>query len=257
MSASRTLNKAIFNGALYQSIRDLWFGSLPWGAKAPTEEATQRWFQGTKEQKAEFDKLCFQKLNTAVVALSPTQFPIKGLTDAEIAAPFVAEIDATDNGGEGSMKTALSFMILLDQIPRNLYRTKETLRLVFEHYDPIAVSLARHIVTADPAVQLDLHPSIRHSMTYRMWFYMPLMHSESLADHKIHLEYLDKFAKDNAGDEEISAAIEKMLYFTKLHTDIIEKFGRYPYRNEYLGRESTEEEKTWLAEGGMRFGVGG
>ncbi|KAF3923832.1 hypothetical protein ABW21_db0203607 [Orbilia brochopaga] len=257
MSATRSLNRAIFNGTLYQSIRELWFGSLPWGAKVPTEEATQRWFQGSKEQKAEFDKICFQQLNTAIAALSPAEFPIKGLPDAEIAAPFVAEIDAVDNGGLESTKTALSFMILLDQIPRNLYRTKETLRLVFGHYDSIAVALARHIVAGDPAARLDLHPSIRSSLTYRMWFYMPLMHSESLADHKTHLEYLNQFAKDNADDEEMSQAISKMLYFTKLHMDIIEKFGRYPYRNEYLDRESTEEEKKWLEDGGMRFGVGG
>ncbi|KAJ6261698.1 hypothetical protein Dda_2496 [Drechslerella dactyloides] len=257
MATARSLNRAIFNGTLYQSIRDLWFDGVPWGTKSPTEEATQRWFQGTKEQKAEFDKLCFQKLNPAVVALSPTQFPIAGLSDTEIAEPFVAEIVAADNGGEESTKTALSFMILLDQIPRNLYRTKETLRLVFDHYDPIAVSLARHLATADPTTRLDMHPSIRHSLTYRMWFYMPLMHSERLADHRIHQEYLDKLEKENSDDEEVSTMLARMQYFTKMHTDIIEKFGRYPYRNEYLGRESTDEEKKWLEDGGPRFGVGG
>jgi len=38
------------------------------------------------------------------------------------------------------------------------------------------------------------------------------------------------------------------------HRDVIERFGRFPHRNELLGRETTEEESLWLAEGGDRFG---
>ncbi|KAF3928457.1 hypothetical protein ABW20_dc0103851 [Dactylellina cionopaga] len=257
MATIRSLNKSIFTPTLYQSIRETWFSGFPWGAKSATEEVTRRWFTGSKEAKAAFDQLCHQRLNSAILSLSPSNFPIAGLSDSEIAAPFVAEIEATeDGGGEGKTKTALSLMILLDQIPRNLYRTKETLKLVYEHYDPIATSLARHITLGVESQRLDLQPSIRRSLPYRQWFYMPLMHSEALSDHQNMGRILAKMKEENEGDDEITLYLGNMERFEGVHAKIIEQFGRYPHRNEYLGRETTEEEKKWLTEGGQRFGIG-
>lgn len=63
---------------------------------------------------------------------------------------------------------------------------------------------------------------------------MPYMHSESL---KVHEEAVELF--DNLGNEE-------NLKFELKHKVIIERFGRYPHRNEILGRESTEEEIEFL-----------
>ncbi|KAF3277035.1 hypothetical protein TWF970_005901 [Orbilia oligospora] len=262
MATPRVLNKTIFTPTLYQSIRDLWFSGLPWAAKSPTEEATQRWFSGSKEAKAAFDKLCHLHLNPAISSISPSNFPIKGLTDAEIAAPFVAEIEAAEGSGdaEAKTKTALSFMILLDQIPRNLYRTKETLPLVYTHYDPIAVSLARHITSmpiGGSSTRWDLLPGIRHSLPYRQWFYMPLMHSENLADHKNFINVLEELKEETKEDEEIAEFMKTMEIFENMHVRIVERFGRYPHRNDGLGRESTNEEKEWLEGGGEKFGVGG
>ncbi|KAF3316276.1 hypothetical protein TWF173_002597 [Orbilia oligospora] len=262
MATPRVLNKTIFTPTLYQSIRDLWFSGLPWAAKSPTEEATQRWFSGSKEAKAAFDKLCHLHLNPAISSISPSNFPIKGLTDAEIAAPFVAEIEAAEGSGdaEAKTKTALSFMILLDQIPRNLYRTKETLPLVYTHYDPIAVSLARHITSmpiGGSSTRWDLLPGIRHSLPYRQWFYMPLMHSENLADHKNFINILEELKEETKEDEEITEFMKTMEIFENMHVRIVERFGRYPHRNDGLGRESTNEEKEWLEGGGEKFGVGG
>ncbi|KAK6340069.1 hypothetical protein TWF730_001842 [Orbilia blumenaviensis] len=261
MATPRALNKSIFTPALYQNIRDLWFSGLPWGAKSPTEEATQRWFTSSKEAKAAFDKLCHQQLNPAISSISPSNFPIKGLTDAEIAAPFVAEIEATEGGGDDAKtRTALSFMILLDQIPRNLYRTNETLPLVYGHYDPIALSLARHIVSTPiggSSPRLDLLPGIRHSLPYRQWFYMPLMHSEDLSDHKVFMKLIEELKSETNEDKEISGFLASVEKFEDMHVKIVEKFGRYPHRNVCLGRESTSEERNWLEQGGEKFGVGG
>ncbi|RVD87087.1 uncharacterized protein DFL_005334 [Arthrobotrys flagrans] len=262
MATPRALNKAIFTPTLYQSIRDLWFSGLPWGAKSPTEEATQRWFTGSKEAKAAFDKLCHHHLNPAITSISPSNFPIKGLTDAEIAAPFVAEIEVAEDGGDAEAKTkiALSFMILLDQIPRNLYRTKETLPLVYGHYDPIAVSLARHIISmpvGSSSTRWDLFPGIRHSLPYRQWFYIPLMHSEKLADHKAFINILEELKEETREDKEIAGFVENIENFENIHVKIVERFGRYPHRNNCLGREPTSEELEWLEGGGEKFGVSG
>ncbi|EPS44380.1 hypothetical protein H072_1589 [Dactylellina haptotyla CBS 200.50] len=258
MAAIRTLNKSIFTPSLYQSIRELWFSGLPWGAKQNTEEATRRWFTSSKEAKLAFDNVCRQKLDTAILSLSPSNFPIAGLSDAEIAAPFIAEIEATEGGGYGEKtKTALSFMILLDQIPRNLYRTKDTLGLVYTHYDPIALSVVRHILSQDETQRLDLYPGIRHSMPYRQWFYMPLMHCESLPDHQNLLAILAKGKEEFKDDEEIMKGLLFFEKFEKMHLDIIEKFGRYPHRNDGIGRPTTKEEKEFMEQGGQSFGVGG
>ncbi|KAK6539161.1 hypothetical protein TWF694_009405 [Orbilia ellipsospora] len=258
MAAVPKLNKAIFTPSLYQSIRDLWFGGLPWGAKAATDEANDRWFTGTKEAKAAFDGICHQKFDPAILAISPANFPIAGLSGAEIAAPFVAEIEATEGGREeDKTKTALSLMILLDQIPRNFYRTKETLPIVYGHYDPIALSLAQHILANPDHERLDLHSGIRRSLPYRQWIYMPLMHSESITAHTTMTSIIEDMKEECKEDEEIVKYIAHMEKFEGIHFSIIEKFGRYPHRNNCLGRETTEAEREWLESGGEKFGVGG
>lgn len=252
MSSLQTLNKTIFNSNLYSKIQELWFANLPLTAKTAPDEAQKRWYTGSKDAKAQFDAVCYQELNPAVESISPINFPIKGLSDAELAAPFITEINA---GGEESMKTALSLMILLDQIPRNLFRTNETLKLVYGHYDPIALPLARHITSTTP--RLDLHQSIRSSIPYRQWFYLPLMHSENLGDHRLLSKILSEAKQEFTDDNEIKASVENMEAFEGMHAMILEKFGRYPHRNGCLGREQSEEESAWLESGGARFGVDG
>ena len=79
---------------------------------------------------------------------------------------------------------------------------------------------------------------------------LPLMHSEDLADHDMLTERLNFYCKiDPAGPDSYKAEID----FEHEHRVIIEQFGRYPYRNAVLGRETTPEEATWL-ESGESFG---
>lgn len=86
------------------------------------------------------------------------------------------------------------------------------------------------------------------------------MHSESLADHKLIAELLAEFRAEvvKAGPryEDTLAYIDHSADYEKTHADIIERFGRYPHRNEALGRLTTEEEQKWLDDGGETFGVG-
>jgi uncharacterized protein (DUF924 family) len=72
--------------------------------------------------------------------------------------------------------------------------------------------------------------------TERLWFYLPFMHSERLADQELCIELLTKAGLSG----NIPHAVE--------HRDVIARFGRFPHRNVILGRTSTAEEDSYLAE---------
>lgn len=113
-------------------------------------------------------------------------------------------------------------IIVLDQFSRNMFRgTAQAFA-----YDAMALVLAQEIVLFNLDRALPL--------LYRGFAYMPYMHSESLV---IHQEAVKLFALPG---------LEENLKFEMLHKEIIEKFGRYPYRNEILGRTSTQEEIEFL-----------
>ena len=71
--------------------------------------------------------------------------------------------------------------------------------------------------------------------------YMPFMHSESAEIHEIALFLFDK------------PGLENNYNFEVKHKKIIDRFGRYPHRNEILGRKSTAEELEFLAQPGSSF----
>ena len=83
------------------------------------------------------------------------------------------------------------------------------------------------------------------------------MHSEAASDHmqlaSLHADVRTDVVE--ARDEDAVAYMDLSVSFRKRHSDIIDKFGRYPYRNEALQRKTTEEEMKWLEEGGETFGV--
>lgn len=116
----------------------------------------------------------------------------------------------------------LAEIIVLDQFSRNIYRgTPEAFK-----NDALALILAQEMI------YLGLHQEL--SQKQRIFSYMPFMHSESRVIHEqaIHL-YTD------LGDEE-------SLKFEELHRDIIDKFGRFPHRNNIIGRTSTAREIEFL-----------
>ena len=71
--------------------------------------------------------------------------------------------------------------------------------------------------------------------------YIPLMHSEDLADHELAIDLFNQ------------PGLETNLNFEIRHRDIIKRFGRYPHRNGVLGRESTPEEIDFLQQPGSGF----
>ena len=117
---------------------------------------------------------------------------------------------------------ALAAIIALDQFPRNMFRG--TARAFAT--DAEALMLARHAVERgfDAAAGPERRP----------FFYMPLEHSENPADQERAVKLF--VALDDP--EALRYAVE--------HRDIIARFGRFPHRNQVLGRESTEAEHTFL-----------
>ena len=125
-----------------------------------------------------------------------------------------------------SAEGALALLVLLDQFPRNAFRGSARM---FET-DGEARAVAGAAIDAGFDRQVD--------GALRPFFYMPLMHSERLADQQ-RCVTLCQALDDNT------------QRFARLHRDIIERFGRFPHRNALLGRESTTEEQRFLAEGGF------
>lgn len=133
------------------------------------------------------------------------------------------ELGAWEMDAEG----ALALLILLDQIPRNIFRNSPHAFAT----DGLAQAIALRALDKqfDAAIDTDL----------RFFFYMPLEHAEDLA-----LQDRCMTLFTNLGDA-------NYLKFAALHHDIIEKFGRFPHRNGILGRKSSAEELAFLAEGGF------
>jgi uncharacterized protein (DUF924 family) len=80
----------------------------------------------------------------------------------------------------------------------------------------------------------------------RKFVYMPFMHAEQIEDQEHCVALFDALAAESSGERD-------SLDYAIRHRDVIARFGRFPHRNEILGRTSTEEELAFLKEPGSRF----
>lgn len=128
-----------------------------------------------------------------------------------------------------SPEARLAALIVLDQLPRNMYRASP---MAFAT-DWIALREAR----------LALEAGADKGVEYgrRHFFYMPFEHSEDVADQDLSVALFEAH-----GDE-------MYLDYAERHRDVVVKYGRFPHRNGFLGRLSTREEATYLAEPGAGF----
>jgi uncharacterized protein (DUF924 family) len=122
---------------------------------------------------------------------------------------------------------ALALLILLDQFPRNLYRSSAHAFAT----DTKARSIARAAI--ESGFDRQVNPALRN------FFYLPFEHSEDLADQDYGLALCAE------------AGVEDDLKWAGIHRDIIARFGRFPHRNAALGRVTTSEEQEFLDEGGF------
>lgn len=121
----------------------------------------------------------------------------------------------------------LAYIILTDQFSRNLFRdsaeafaTDKSARAAAK----AAIARGWDMQIAEPA---------------RLFFYMPLVHSENLCDQDRAVRLMKTRLPDTSG----------MLLHAKVHREIIRSFGRFPFRNKALGRATTEAEAEFIEQG--------
>ncbi len=135
------------------------------------------------------------------------------------------ELTVWEENAEGN----LALILLLDQVPRNLYRG--TARAFA--CDHAALASARQILHR--GLDLQLTPD------RRMFAYLPFEHSEDLADQFVSVALFGSLPDPD------------LVLWAEAHRQVIQRFGRFPHRNNALCRPSTPEEKAYLAEPGAGF----
>lgn len=125
-------------------------------------------------------------------------------------------------------RSSLAKLILLDQFPRNMFRGDARSFAT----DGLARARAKSAIDMDWDLRID-GPA-------RQFFYLPLMHSECLADQDRTVRlFMERMPESG----------ENMLH-ARAHREVIRRFGRFPTRNADLGRASTSDEEAYLAAGG-------
>jgi uncharacterized protein (DUF924 family) len=163
--------------------------------------------------------------------------------DALIRKHYLEYIDPAFMGGFDRWtlhdEGLVALIILLDQFPRNMFR--DTPRAF--SYDKKALSLVYAVMNEDRYLKM---PSV-----FAYFCLMPTMHSEFLDVQDRGLEAFGKLLAQTDGPNQ--DLIARALQFAEAHRQIIARFGRFPHRNELLGRASSAEEIAFLQEPGSRF----
>lgn len=134
--------------------------------------------------------------------------------------------------------SAVALILLLDQFPRNIYRGQPHSFAT----DAQALEVAQHVVNA--SLDRSLIPA------YRFFVYLPFEHSEDM-HHQDHCVELMQRLIEEVPD--LDEGLKGGLDYAKRHRDVIKQFGRFPHRNEILGRKSTPAELAFLQQPGSRF----
>lgn len=169
-----------------------------------------------------------QVLNFWFETLTPQQwFTQEPAIDRTIASRFLPLHKSATHGELWHWRTTprgrLAEIIVLDQFSRNLYRNSAHAYA----FDGMALILAQQAISVEADKVLTAEQCA--------FLYMPFMHSESLAMHDVALQLFSM------------PGLEQQLAFEKQHIALLKEFGRYPYRNQVLGRESTQAEQDYLA----------
>lgn len=194
------------------SIHEFWFGTDLDDAKVAEQQAKLWWSKDTA-----VDQLIIQR--------------------------FEKSTSAVAYGSLNSWKTTprglLALILLTDQFPRNMYRGTPASFA----YDALALKLCGGAL--EQGVDLSLRP------IERVFLYLPLEHSESIADQERAVQLFERLVNDVSPQQKNT--FDGFHQFAIRHRDIVNRFGRFPHRNEILGRTSTEEEIAFLKTDGSSF----
>ena len=202
-----------------RQVRDFWFGKLPLSAQALNQRLAL-WFPGDESADAVRAR------------------------DEAIRARFGELVERAARGDLASWadspRRCLSLIILLDQFPRNIYRS--TARAFATDELALAATLSGMQSAADGALDV----------VERIFFYMPLQHCEA---REVQDESVAAYRRLlTEAPQESRTIFEESLEAAEQHHSIIERFGRFPHRNRVLERANTPEEEAWLRTSGDRIG---
>lgn len=146
--------------------------------------------------------------------------------DQSIKDGFLARVEDAEAGKLNDWRQTprglLALILLLDQFPLNIFRGQAR----GYRCGDIALTHTKYAVEQNYLTQ--------YNATELAFVLLPLMHSENLADQNLCVELMDHFElKENAK-------------YARHHRDIVRQFGRFPHRNQALGRESTAAELAYL-----------
>ena len=197
-----------------EEILQYWFGLLE-KDKAPSEKKSKIWFSKKKD----------------------TDKDIKFRFELELKRALEGRLNRWAESPRGS----LALVILSDQFSRNIYR--DTPRA----FEGDTVALRTCLEGIKKGFDVKLHP------IERIFYYMPLMHAEDLQLQMTSIECFTTLEKLYTSAPPMASIIAKSKVYAEKHYLIIEKFGRFPHRNEIIGRKSTPDEIKFLRESGSSF----
>lgn len=211
-------------------VRDVlthWFGSTEVGRYDSLDGQAKVWYEGGKEVDAD----------------------IRNRFGADVESALQGEWDNLIGNSEYPMTGPLAMVIMLDQYTRNIFRGSAKAFAGDEKCIEVALAIVKGSCWPRAKEQL--------SAPQLMSFLLPFMHQESMLHLDTCVDKICELMNDSkaAGEkaDKVTKLLESNLGYAQKHRDIVQKFGRYPHRNDVLGRASTLEELKFL-DGGPRFG---
>lgn len=195
-----------------EEILEFWFGPLDAGGFSG-EHYRKRWFAGRR-------------------------------VDDELRSRFSEYVNRAIDGDLDCWRerrlSRMALILLLDQFTRNIFRGSA------EAFSGDARALEVALEALDTGEDNELPTA------WRLFFYLPLEHSEKLEHQDLALSRLGSLLRE--APDSHRQLIRQSEQWARRHRAIIVRFGRFPHRNALLERQSTHDERAWLQAGGDRFG---
>ncbi len=198
-----------------------------------TDEVLSYWFG---------DDISYDQAPSIVDRIQNVWFAGSDDVDNEIRKRFADDIAGVTEetlSQLNSSRDKLAVIILLDQFPRNIFRESSE---AFAK-DHMALKLAKELIRSNENVELE--------PIQRVFVYLALEHAENVEDQSLSVKKYEELLEEV--DEGLKSIYESFLEYAIRHKVIIDRFGRFPHRNEILGRESTKEEIEFLKQPGSSF----